>query len=119
MSLNENDRRVIYRLLEYENLLDSSNCGLDVWINLAKDLERFYEYFDGFVILHGTDTLPYAASALSFILENLAKPVVLTGSELPIDRLRNDGRHNLLGALLFAGGGYDMRFSEKDGEEMR
>ena len=108
MALNENGRRIVYRLLEYDNLLDSSNCGLDVWINLAKDVKRFYNHFDGFVILHGTDTLPYAASALSFILENLSKPVVMTGSELPIDRLRNDGRQNLLGALLFAGGGYDI-----------
>lgn len=108
MPLNEDGRRIIYRLLEYNTLLDSSDCTLDIWINLALDIERFYDHFDGFVILHGTDTLPYAASALSFILENLSKPIVMTGSELPIDRLRNDGRHNLLGALLIAGGGYDI-----------
>ncbi|CDS35712.1 Ankyrin [Echinococcus multilocularis] len=108
LPLDEDKRRILYRLLEYDTLLDSSDCQLEVWINLAKDLERFYDYFDGFVILHGTDTLPYAASALSFILENLTKPVVMTGSELPIDRLRNDGRINLLGSLLFAGGGYNI-----------
>ncbi|VDM17239.1 unnamed protein product [Hydatigera taeniaeformis] len=108
MPLDEDGRRILYRLLEYDTLLDSSDCQVGVWVNLAKDLERFYDYFDGFVILHGTDTLPYAASALSFILENLTKPVVMTGSELPIDRLRNDGRTNLLGSLLFAGGGYDI-----------
>ncbi|VDL18931.1 unnamed protein product [Hymenolepis diminuta] len=108
MPLNENGRRIIYRLLEYDTLLDSSDCTLDVWINMALDIEQFYDHFDGFVILHGTDTLPYAASALSFILENLSKPIVMTGSELPIDRLRNDGRHNLLGSLLIAGGGYDI-----------
>lgn len=108
MPLNEDSRRIIYRLLEYNTLLDSSDCNLEVWVNLALDLERFYNYFDGFVILHGTDTLPFAASALSFILENLTKPVVMTGSELPIDRLRNDGRNNLLGSLLIAGGGYDI-----------
>lgn len=108
LPLDEDGRRILYRLLEYDTLLDSSDCQLEVWINLAKDLERFYDYFDGFVILHGTDTLPYAASALSFILENLTKPVVMTGSELPIDRLRNDGRINLLGSLLFAGSGYDI-----------
>lgn len=108
MPLDEDGRRIIYRLLEYDTLLDSSDCQLEVWVNLAKDLERFYDHFNGFVILHGTDTLPYAASALSFILENLTKPVVMTGSELPIDRLRNDGRLNLLGSLLFAGGGYNI-----------
>ncbi|VDK39206.1 unnamed protein product [Taenia asiatica] len=108
MPLDEDGRRILYRLLEYDTLLDSSDCQLEVWINLAKDLERFYDHFNGFVILHGTDTLPYAASALSFILENLTKPVVMTGSELPIDRLRNDGRTNLLGSLLFAGGGYNI-----------
>ncbi|VDN97404.1 unnamed protein product [Rodentolepis nana] len=108
MPLNENGRRIIYRFLEYNTLLDSSDCNLEVWIKLALDIEQFYDHFDGFVILHGTDTLPYAASALSFILENLSKPIVMTGSELPIDRLRNDGRHNLLGSLLIAGGGYDI-----------
>ncbi|VDD79356.1 unnamed protein product [Mesocestoides corti] len=108
MPLNDHKRRIVYRLLEYDTLLDSSNCSIDVWINLAQDIERFYDDFDGFVIIHGTDTLPYAASALSFIFENLAKPVVITGSELPIRELRSDGRHNLLGALLFAGGGYDI-----------
>nr|CDS29446.1 Ankyrin [Hymenolepis microstoma] len=108
MPLNENGRRIIYRFLEYNTLLDSSDCNLDFWVKLALDIEKFYDHFDGFVILHGTDTLPYAASALSFILENLSKPIVMTGSELPIDRLRNDGRHNLLGSLLIAGGGFDI-----------
>ncbi len=108
MPLNKEKRRIVYRLLEYDDLLDSSNCDMDRWVNLAKDIERYYDYFDGFVILHGTDTLPFAASALSFIFENLSKPIVMTGSELPISELRSDGRHNLLGALLFAGGGYDI-----------
>lgn len=108
MPLDANRRRIVYRLIEYDELLDSSNCGMTQWINLAKDVELYYEYFDGFVILHGTDTLPFGASALSFIFENLTKPVVMTGSELPISELRSDGRHNLLGALLFAGGGYDI-----------
>ncbi|BHF59024.1 hypothetical protein SprV_0100197900 [Sparganum proliferum] len=101
-------RRILYRVVEYEELLDSSNCVMDHWISLAKDIEKWYDNFTGFVILHGTDTLPFAASALSFIFENLEKPVVLTGSELPITQLCSDGQHNLLGALLFAGAEYGI-----------
>uniref|UniRef100_A0A0X3NSJ3 asparaginase n=1 Tax=Schistocephalus solidus TaxID=70667 RepID=A0A0X3NSJ3_SCHSO len=101
-------RRILYRVIEYAELLDSSNCVMDHWISLAKDIEQWYDHFTGFVILHGTDTLPCAASALSFIFENLEKPVVLTGSELPITQLCSDGQHNLLGALLFAGAEYGI-----------
>ncbi|XP_067290391.1 60 kDa lysophospholipase-like [Pseudorasbora parva] len=64
---------------------------------------KYYEDYDGFVVLHGTDTMAYTASALSFMCENLGKPVVLTGSQLPIFEMRSDGRDNLLGALLIAG----------------
>ena len=63
--------RVIYSIYEYDPLLDSSNMTMDDWIQIAKDIEDAYELFDGFVILHGTDTLAYTASALSFMLENL------------------------------------------------
>ena len=66
-------RRVIYTIYEYDPLLDSSNMTMDDWIQIAKDIEDAYEMFDGFVILHGTDTLAYTASALSFMLENLGK----------------------------------------------
>ena len=65
--------RVIYSIYEYDPLLDSSNMTMDDWIQIAKDIEDAYELFDGFVILHGTDTLAYTASALSFMLENLGK----------------------------------------------
>ena len=73
--------RVIYAIYEYDPLLDSSNMTMDDWIVIAKDIKRSYEHFDGFVILHGTDTLAYTASALSFMLEHLGKPVIVTGSQ--------------------------------------
>ncbi len=69
-------RRVIYSIYEYFPLLDSSNMTMGNWIQIAKDVKDAYEMFDGFVILHGTDTLAYTASALSFMLENLGKPVI-------------------------------------------
>ena len=81
---------------------DSSNIDPAVWIKLAETIEINYEKFDGFVVLHGTDTMAYTASALSFALENLAKPVILTGSQLPIGLLRTDGRENLLTAIEIA-----------------
>lgn len=83
--------------------VDSSEVGPTHWLWMAQMLERHYADFDGFVILHGTDTLAYTASALSFLCVNLAKPVVLTGSQLPIFTLRSDARQNLLHALLVAG----------------
>ena len=83
--------------------VDSSEVGPTHWLWIAQMLERHYGDFDGFVILHGTDTLAYTASALSFLCVNLAKPVVLTGSQLPIFALRSDARQNLLHALLVAG----------------
>ncbi|KAK5614462.1 hypothetical protein CRENBAI_024375 [Crenichthys baileyi] len=97
------NKRIIYTILEYSPLLDSSNMTTDDWGQIGKDIEKNYENFDGFVILHGTDTMAYTASALSFMCENLGKPIVLTGSQVPIYELRNDGRDNLLGALLIAG----------------
>ena len=83
--------------------VDSSEVGPKHWLWLARMIERYYAEFDGFVIIHGTDTLAYTASALSFLCVNLAKPVVLTGSQLPIFQLRSDARQNLLHALLVAG----------------
>ena len=73
------------------------------WIQIAKDVQDTYEAFDGFVILHGTDTLAYTASALSFMLENLGKPVIVTGSQIPSFETRSDGRDNFVGALILAG----------------
>uniref|UniRef100_A0A3P9P3L7 asparaginase n=1 Tax=Poecilia reticulata TaxID=8081 RepID=A0A3P9P3L7_POERE len=97
------NKRIIYTILEYSPLLDSSNMTTEDWGRIGKDIEKNYENFDGFVILHGTDTMAYTASALSFMCEHLGKPIVLTGSQVPIYELRNDGRDNLLGALLIAG----------------
>jgi lysophospholipase len=101
--LSRYDRRVRYDILEYDPLLDSSNMGLEDWVKIARDIERFYQYYDAFVILHGTDTMAYTASALSFMLENLGKTVILTGSQIPIAEARSDAIDNVLGALTIAG----------------
>jgi L-asparaginase len=82
--------------------LDSSNISPDTWIKLSKLIEENYCRFDGFIVLHGTDTMAYSASALSFMLENLAKPVVFTGSQLPIGSLRTDAKENLITAIEIA-----------------
>ncbi|XP_071538280.1 L-asparaginase-like isoform X2 [Panulirus ornatus] len=95
--------RVAYWVYEYEPLLDSSNMTMDDWIRIAKDIRGVYEMFDGFVVLHGTDTLAYTASALSFMLENLGKPVVITGSQIPLFETRSDGRDNFIGSVIMAG----------------
>uniref|UniRef100_A0A8C7YS20 asparaginase n=1 Tax=Oryzias sinensis TaxID=183150 RepID=A0A8C7YS20_9TELE len=101
--LSKSNKRIIYTIMEYSPLLDSSNMTTDDWGRIGKDIEKNYEHYDGFVILHGTDTMAYTASALSFMCEHLGKPIVLTGSQVPIYELKNDGRDNLLGALLIAG----------------
>lgn len=80
-----NDQRVIYRILEHIPLLDSSNLNMDNWFNIACDIENYYSYFDSFIILHGTDTLAYTSSALSFLLENLGKTVIFTGSQVFVE----------------------------------
>ncbi|XP_066993710.2 L-asparaginase 1 [Anabrus simplex] len=95
--------RVVYTVEEYEELLDSSNMTVEDWSRIANDIRENYKKYDGFVVLHGTDTLAYTASALSFMLENLGKTVILTGSQIPIFETRGDGRDNLLGALILAG----------------
>ncbi|XP_076480513.1 L-asparaginase isoform X3 [Bombus vancouverensis nearcticus] len=95
-------KRVIYNVLEYSPLCDSSNMTMDDWIRIAHDIKQAYERFDGFVILHGTDTLSYTASALSFMLESLGKIVILTGSQVPIFDSRSDGLDNFLSSLIIA-----------------
>ena len=75
--------QVIYCINEYDPLLDSANMNMEDWAKMARDIEQYYEQFDGFVIIHGTDTMCYTASALSFMLENLNKPVILTGAQVP------------------------------------
>ena len=88
---------------EYTPLLDSSDMGPCEWSTMARDIQANYSYFDGFVVIHGTDTMAYAATALSFMFENLSKPIVFTGSQIPIGQPHSDARHNLLMALIFAG----------------
>ncbi|KAK2497837.1 hypothetical protein MC885_006940 [Smutsia gigantea] len=97
------DQRVIYTVLECQPLFDSSDMTIVEWVQIAQTIERHYEQYDGFVVIHGTDTMAFAASVLSFVLENLQKAVILTGAQVPIHALWSDGRENLLGALLMAG----------------
>ncbi len=88
--------------IQFEHPLDSSDMNPTHWCEIARHIERNYELFDGFVVLHGTDTMAYTASALSFMLENLHKPVIITGSQLPIGEVRTDGEENLITALQIA-----------------
>lgn len=88
--------------ISFENPIDSSNMNPEKWIKIATIIENNYADFDGFVILHGSDTMSYSASALSFMLENLSKPVVFTGSQLPIGDLRTDAKENLITAIQIA-----------------
>lgn len=90
-------------MVEYDPLLDSSNIGPKNWCSLANLVGRHYFDYDGFVIIHGTDTMAYTASALSFMLEGLGKPVVLTGSMIPMREPFNDARRNLISSIMLAG----------------
>lgn len=92
-----------WELTELEPLLDSSNMTVREWNQIARVVAENYDRYDGFVILHGTDTMAYTASALSFMLGNLSKPVVLTGSQIPLCEVRSDGRDNIITSLLIAG----------------
>ncbi|MDE5975844.1 MAG: asparaginase, partial [Muribaculaceae bacterium] len=87
---------------QFEHPIDSSAMTPEHWKQIAKVIETNYDNFDGFVVLHGTDTMAYTASALSFMLENLDKPVIITGSQLPIGEVRTDGEENLITALQIA-----------------
>lgn len=97
-------KRFNYRISSYQfdPPIDSSDMEPLYWAKLVKIINYNYDSFDGFVILHGTDTMAYTASALSFMLENLSKPVILTGSQLPIGMLRTDGKENLITAIEIA-----------------
>lgn len=86
----------------FNPLIDSSDMNPDFWVRLANVIEEKYEQYDGFVVLHGTDTMAYTASVLSFMLENLNKPVVFTGSQLPLGMIRSDGRENFITAVEIA-----------------
>lgn len=97
------NKRIRYSILEWTPLQDSSNVEMDDWVRIATEIELNYPAFDAFVILHGTDTMSYTSSALSFLLEDLGKTVILTGAQIPLSQLRNDAIDNLLGALTIAG----------------
>jgi L-asparaginase len=88
--------------VSFKNPIDSSNMNPKYWVQIAEIIEKNYNVFDGFVVLHGSDTMSYTASALSFMLENLAKPVVFTGSQLPIGDLRTDAKENLITSIQVA-----------------
>ncbi len=94
-----------WELYELSPLLDSSDVTVKEWNKIASVVYEHYNDYDGFVILHGTDTMAYTASALSFILEGLNKPVVLTGSQIPLSEIRSDGKDNLVTSLLIAADG--------------
>ena len=85
-----------------DSIIDSSNMTPSLWVDIADIIESHYDRYDGFVVLHGTDTMAYTASALSFMFKNLAKPIILTGSQLPLGMLRSDGRENIICALEIA-----------------
>nr|WP_315195751.1 asparaginase [uncultured Flavobacterium sp.] len=86
----------------FENPIDSSNMNPEHWAEMARTIENKYDDFDGFVVLHGSDTMSYSASALSFMFENLSKPIIFTGSQLPIGDLRTDAKENLITAIQIA-----------------
>lgn len=88
--------------LQFNPPMDSSDMGPDSWEKIVRVIADNYHVYDGFVVLHGTDTMAFTASALSFMLENLSKPVILTGSQLPIGMLRTDGKENLITAIEIA-----------------
>ncbi|MFN2395008.1 MAG: asparaginase [Bacteroidales bacterium] len=97
--------------ISFDPIIDSSNMQPAVWVRLAKIIEENYEKYDGFVVLHGSDTMAYTASALSFMLENLSRPVILTGSQLPIGMIRTDGKENFITSLEIAA-------AKKDGQAL-
>ncbi len=88
--------------ISFSPIVDSSEMNPEIWKRLVLLIEENYPYYDGFVVLHGTDTMAYTASALSFMLHNLQKPVILTGSQLPLGTIRTDGKENLITALEIA-----------------
>ena len=94
-----------WEVVEFDPLLDSANVAVTEWNAIGQAITDRYKDFDGFVVLHGTDTMSYTASALSFMLEGLDKPVVFTGAQIPLCELRSDGRDNLINSIIIAGEG--------------
>lgn len=99
----KSDELPLFDLHEYSPLLDSSDMTPGHWVSIAQDIAGRYRDYDGFVVLHGTDTMAYTASALAFMLLGLAKPVVVTGSQIPLCEVRTDARRNFVTALQIAG----------------
>ena len=99
------DGMPLWDIVDMDPLLDSSNITVNEWNKVGFMIAEHYEDYDGFVVLHGTDTMAYTASALSFMLRKNRKPVVLTGSQIPLCEIRNDARDNLITSLLIAAGG--------------
>jgi L-asparaginase len=95
-------RMPAYDIHEYDPLLDSSNMRPADWVRIGQDIVAHYDAFDGFLVLHGTDTMAYTASALPFFLQGLRKPVIVTGSQIPLCEIRNDARANLITSMLIA-----------------
>ncbi len=91
-----------FSLHEHEHLIDSANIRPRDWYRIARDIEQRYAEFDGFVVLHGTDTMAYTTSALSFVFRGLNKPIIFTGSQIPLREIRNDARNNVITALILA-----------------
>ncbi len=95
-------RMPAYDIHEYDPLLDSSNMRPADWVHIGQDIVAHYNAYDGFIVLHGTDTMAYTASALPFFLRGLRKPVIVTGSQIPLCEIRNDARANLITSMLIA-----------------
>ena len=93
------DEMPSFTINEYAPLIDSSNMTPSDWQRIADDIKANYDNYDGFVVLHGTDTMAYTSSALSFMFENLSKPIIVTGSQIPLSQLRSDGQVNVLNSL--------------------
>lgn len=92
-------------VIQFKPLLDSSNMAIPEWNRIGRTIAQRYHAVDGFVVLHGTDTMSYTASALAFMLENLQKPVIFTGSQIPLCEIRSDGYNNIVSAVVIAAGG--------------
>ena len=94
-----------YDVIEFSPLLDSSDVTVSEWNLIGRTIRDNMDKYDGFVVLHGTDTMAYTASALSFILRNLPKPVIITGSQIPLCEIRSDGKDNILASMMIAASG--------------
>lgn len=101
--LSTYNRHVRFSVLEFDPLLDSSSINAKGWGEIARSIERNYQLFDAFVVLHGTDSLAYTASALGFMIGSLGKAIIFTGSQAPMTELQSDATDNLLGSLIIAG----------------